>query len=68
MSSITVVRVPSSIGGTARAYKIVIDGVERARLRGGQKVTLDVGAGEHVVQARIDWTGSKKGSGLDHER
>jgi hypothetical protein len=54
----TVLRVPSSLGGTPRRYKIVVDGEVRAHLAGGEEIELQVEAGEHVVEARIDWTGS----------
>jgi hypothetical protein len=59
VTAITVLRVPSSLGGTARRYKIFIDGVERGRLAGGEEVGVAVDAGEHEVQARIDWSGSE---------
>jgi hypothetical protein len=52
--------VPASIGGSARAYKIYIDGAEATSLRGGEVANIDVAAGDHVVQARIDWTGSEE--------
>ncbi len=58
MTAITVLRAPSSLGGTARKYKIFIDGVERGRLAGGEEVEVAVEAGDHDIQARIDWTGS----------
>src|ERR1700679_981687 len=59
MPSITVVRSQSSLGGTARRYKVLIDGVERAALAGGDEVEVDVDAGAHSVEVRIDWTGSQ---------
>lgn len=58
MPVITVLKVPSSRGGTARRYKIFIDGVERGRLAGGEEIEIevDVAAGAHEIQARIDWS------------
>jgi hypothetical protein len=57
VTAITVLRVPSSVGGTSRRYKIFIDGVERGP--GGDEVDVDVEAGDHEVRARIDWSGSE---------
>jgi hypothetical protein len=58
MSAITVLRVPASLGGTARRYKVHIDGVERGRLAAGEEIAVEVPSGSHEVQVRIDWTGS----------
>ena len=58
MTAITVLRVPSSLGGTARRYKMFVDGVERGRLAGGEEAEVAVDAGDHDIQARIDWSGS----------
>ena len=41
-----------------RAYVVEVDGVERARIRRGGRVELEAPAGDHLVRARIDWTGS----------
>jgi hypothetical protein len=59
VTAITVLRVPSSLGGTARRYKIFIDGVERGRLAGGEEVEVDVEPGDHEIQGRVDWSGSE---------
>ncbi len=58
MSAIAVVRIPSSLGGTARRYKLLIDGKECGSLAGADEVIVAVEPGEHEVQARIDWTES----------
>lgn len=58
MAVITVLRVPASLGGSARKYKLLIDSVERGRLAGGDEIEVEVRQGSHTVQARIDWTGS----------
>jgi hypothetical protein len=60
VTSIAIVRVPSFLGGSARAYKILVDGVESASLRGDAEANVEVAPGHHVVQARIDWTGSEE--------
>ena len=41
-----------------RAYRILVDGVERARLKAGDSVDILVGAGSHAVAAKVDWCGS----------
>lgn len=39
-------------------YRILVDGVERARLKAGATVEIPVNAGNHTISARIDWCGS----------
>jgi hypothetical protein len=41
-----------------RSYRIVVDGVDRAMIRRRKEVSVPVAPGRHIVQARIDWTGS----------
>ncbi len=41
-----------------RRYRITVDGDERATLKRGEQVKIQVEAGRHVVRARIDWAGS----------
>ncbi|SDO22397.1 hypothetical protein [Geodermatophilus sp. DSM 45219] len=41
-----------------RRYEVLVDGRVAGRLRRGEDLRLDVPAGRHSVQARIDWTGS----------
>jgi hypothetical protein len=41
-----------------RRYEVVVDGRVAGRLRRGEELRVDVPAGRHRVQARIDWTGS----------
>lgn len=41
-----------------RSYTIRVDGSKIGSLRRGQSVTLELPAGSHVVDARIDWSGS----------
>lgn len=58
VSAIAVVRIQSSLGGSARRYKLLIDGEERGSLACGTEVIIPVEPGDHEIQARIDWTGS----------
>ena len=41
-----------------RSYRVLVDGEHVGRLRPGGAVTAAVAPGRHVVQVRIDWTGS----------
>jgi hypothetical protein len=41
-----------------RQYKIKIDGELVGMISRGSQLAVDVAAGPHRVQARIDWTGS----------
>jgi len=41
-----------------RAYKVLIDGEARARLRRGGTVELEVQPGRHVVEMKVDWCSS----------
>ena len=56
-SIIRVTRTPSWID-RLRDYRIVVDGVERGRLKAGSAVDILVAAGPHTVVAKIDWCGS----------
>ena len=47
-----------SFADRLRAYRIIVDGVERARLNAGKSVDISVAAGGHSVVAKIDWCGS----------
>ena len=41
-----------------RAYRILVDGQEMARLDAGQSVDLPVVSGRHTIVAKIDWCSS----------
>lgn len=41
-----------------RAYRILVDGREAARLNARQSVEIPVSSGTHSVAAKIDWCGS----------
>lgn len=42
----------------ARAYRIVIDGVERGKIKRGETKEFEVENGVHTVCAKMDWCGS----------
>lgn len=41
-----------------RAYRILIDGVERAKVSAGTSVEIPVTPGSHSVVAKVDWCSS----------
>ena len=41
-----------------RAYRLYIDGEQRGTIRAGEEIRVGTEPGTHVVQARIDWSGS----------
>ena len=41
-----------------RAYRILVDGVECARLHAGDSIDIPVASGSHTVIAKVDWCGS----------
>ena len=43
---------------TLRAYRIMVDGMEMARVKGGESVEIPVSPGTHSVVVKIDWCGS----------
>lgn len=45
--------------GVLRRMLIEVDGTVVARLRPNQEQTVTVGAGRHVLRARMDWTRSE---------
>jgi hypothetical protein len=57
MTTLTITRAQDS-AGLFRRMQIHVDDVIVARLRPKQSVTVDVGSGPHVVQARMDWCAS----------
>jgi hypothetical protein len=42
-----------------RAYIVLVDGTEIARIRLGETHDLSVSPGRHAVKIKIDWTGSE---------
>ena len=43
---------------TLRSYRILVDGHSVAKVTNGQTIAVDVAAGVHHLQARINWSGS----------
>ena len=48
----------TSYADRVRAYRILVDGVERGRLSAGSSIDIPVTAGDHSVVAKIDWCSS----------
>ena len=48
----------TSYADRPRAYRILVDGVERAQLKAGDSIDIPVDAGSHTVAAKVDWCGS----------
>jgi hypothetical protein len=42
-----------------RRYRIILDGVEIGQLGEGEELCQEIGDGQHVIEARIDWAGSQ---------
>jgi hypothetical protein len=57
----SVIRVtrPTSFVDALRAYRIIVDGVESARINSGKTVDVPVNPGSHSVVAKVDWCGSQ---------
>lgn len=56
--TIALTRAPGRRKDRARAYKVLVDDVRVAEIRGAQTLELEVPSGAHVLRLRIDWTGS----------
>ena len=57
-ATVVVARPPTVWIDRLRAYRVLVDGEERGRLRPGESVSIEVEPGAHVVQGKIDWTRS----------
>jgi hypothetical protein len=57
-ATITLSRAKGGGRDLLRAYKVLIDDVQVAKIRRGQRLTLPVSAGQHTVRLTIDWTSS----------
>ena len=55
MAEIVVSRPAEKWANRFRSFKIIVDGKTVASLHGGEEASLSVGAGRHMVWARIDW-------------
>ncbi len=51
-------RRPGGYVDRARAYKVLVDGEEKGRIKAGESVTADVAPGRHEVHLGIDWARS----------
>jgi hypothetical protein len=60
LSSIAFYRPPAVWRDLLRAYRLVVDGYAVGEVRPGQVLRVQVSPGRHEVQARIDWTGSRR--------
>ena len=60
MAEVRVRRPPGGLRDRWRSYSVLVDGRCSGRLRRGGTVTVPVAPGPHVVQVRIDWTGSEE--------
>jgi len=56
---ITITR-DSGYADRLRAYKIILDGENVGSISNGEKVDLNVPAGEHELYLKIDWARSNK--------
>jgi len=50
----------SEFGGRYNSYKVFIDGVYCGKLRENETKEFNVGNGNHIVWARLDWRRSNK--------
>jgi hypothetical protein len=48
----------SGYADSLRAYKLLLDGHEVGKIRGGESKSFTVSAGEHTIRAKIDWCSS----------
>ena len=53
------VRRDCAVADELRKYRILLDGLEIGRLRFAASLRHEILEGPHVIQARIDWCGSK---------
>ena len=49
-----------AFGDRFRPYRVMVDGAQRGLVRHGETLRLPVEPGEHTLQIRIDWTGSRE--------
>ncbi len=65
MPTLTVQRDIETVLGLTRfrcydpSYRIFVDGVEAGQIREGEALHLPITFGYHVVEAKIDWCGSR---------
>jgi len=54
-----VTRKPVRFRDRARAYRVLVDGVQVGQIRDGQTADFSIPAGHHEIRLKLDWTGSK---------
>lgn len=59
LSTVTVSRRPGGYRDRARAYKVMLDGQQVAKIKAGQRHSQPIPPGAHRVKMKIDWTGSQ---------
>jgi predicted molibdopterin-dependent oxidoreductase YjgC len=52
------VRRDGSMRDALRAYKVVVDGETRGKIKRGKSISIDVEPGAHEVHMKLDWTKS----------
>lgn len=57
-STITLSRAKGGGRDLFRAYKVLVDDIEVAKIRRGRRLSLPVSAGHHTVRLTIDWCSS----------
>ncbi len=55
MATIRVFRPPTKYRDRLRKYQLLVDGENLASVSHGETVRLEVAAGHHAVQAKVDW-------------
>ena len=58
MATLTIKR-DRGYADAGRAYRILLDGRDIGGLSQGDELCRDISAGQHVLEARIDWCGSQ---------
>ena len=58
-AKLTIKRTSGDYRDLFRSYKVLVDGEPVGKLRPGAQLHVEVPAGRHDVQARIDWSGSE---------
>jgi hypothetical protein len=51
---VTIIRDSSVVNGT-RAFKVILDGKQVAKIKNGERIELDVAPGDHSLLLKIDW-------------
>jgi hypothetical protein len=57
-ATISVERQAGGYTDRARAYKVLVDGDEKATVKHGQTAEVEVAPGEHELQMKVDWATS----------